>query len=337
MGEPAPVVYLLFGEDEFGISESIVKMRTLLGDPATADLNTSHLDGRSFSLDELENIALAIPFLASRRLIILTHPCARMQSKDQRTKFTQLLDRIPASTALVLVEYHKLTDDRARQKGNLHWLEEWATDASDRAYVRYFPPLTGEGMVRWILDRAKAAGGQFTTQAAVVLANLIGDDPRLADQEVDKLLAYVGYARPVEADDVETLTPSAARVKDFALVNALRKRDGRQAQAILHRQLAEENPILIFHSIVHQFRQLLLAREVLDSGGDNKEVARQLDIHPYAARLAAEHARYLTLHSLEAIYRDLLDLDEAIKTGQMSSELALDTLVIKVTDQLDSH
>ena len=67
-------------------------------------------------------------------------------------------------------------------------------------------------------------GGQITPQAAVSLANQIGDDTRLASQEITKLLTYVNFARPVDVDDVEHLTPLTAKIGDFELVNALRDR-----------------------------------------------------------------------------------------------------------------
>jgi DNA polymerase-3 subunit delta len=327
----SPVVYLLDGEDEFGIAEFLSKLQAKLGDPTTADMDTTRLDGHLSSLNELTGAVLAMPFLASRRLVILTHPTHRLTSPALRKKFTHLIDELPPATALVLVSDHLLTDDRNRKRGEVHWLEKYILSIGERAYIKHFPLPTGEAMVKWIQERAKAAGGQLTPQAATSLATLVGEDPRLADQEIHKLLAYVNYARPVEPDDVEHLTPTSARLKDFALVNALRSRDKRQAQAILHRMLEDDDPILILHNIVAQYRLLLIAREALDHGQREDEIARQLKMHPYPVRLAMDQARHFSLQALESIYHHLLDVDEAIKTGQMPGELALDRLIVELS------
>jgi len=273
----------------------------------------------------------AMPFLAPRRLVILTRPLAQIKTEDQRKKLRALLENIPPVAELVLVEDHLLTDERKRRKNEVHWLERWAAGQGERVVLRHCAVPTGEAMVQWIMARAKAHGGQFTPPAAAALASLVGDDPRLAGQEINKLVAYVNYARPVEPDDVESLTPLSARVPDFALVNALRARNAHQAHSILHRMLAEEDPIPLLHSIVYQFRILLLARELIDLRGQEDELVSQMKVHPYVARMAFEQARRFSLEDLEAIYHSLLDVDEAMKTGQMPGDLALEMLVTRLT------
>jgi DNA polymerase-3 subunit delta len=186
-------------------------------------------------------------------------------------------------------------------------------------------------MAKWIQEHAKSQGGEFTPQGAAALANQIGEDTRLATQEIIKLLTYVNYARPVDADDVEHLTPLVAKIGDFELVNALRERNGRKAQALLQRSLEENDPLQIFQSIVFQIRTLIIAREILDEHGTVNDFPKSLKISYYPARLAMESAPRFSIKFLELIYHRLLELDEATKTGQMDTELALELLVIELT------
>ena len=329
MSETPPTIYLLDGEDEYAIAEIIAQLSSKLGDAATAEMNTTRLDGGSASVEQIEAAARAMPFLAPRRLIILTRPAARLTTKPQRDRFLDLMNKLPASAAVVLVEPGNLTKERKDSKP--HWLVEWATNAGPRVFYRHCTLPKGDEMARWIQARAKTLSGTFTTQAAATLAGLVGEDPRLANQEIIKLLTYVNFARPVEMDDVQALTPLSAGVADFALLNALRNHDQRQAQSLLARMLAEEDAIPIFQSIVSQFRDLLLTREVLDGRGGVDDVVRLLHLHPYRAKLAVEHARRFSMEALESIYRRLLAVDTAIKSGQMPGDLALETLVIELT------
>jgi DNA polymerase-3 subunit delta len=341
VSETPPTIYLLDGEDEYAFAEFTSKLASKLGDPITAEMNTTRLDGNSTSLEQFESAARSMPFLAPRRLVIFYRPTTRLNSSTLRERFIRLLNELPASAAVVLIEPRSLTSEKERRDGKVHWLERWAVEAGNRVYFRHCALPTGEAMVRWIQERAKAtatqagqnnpAGSAFTPQAASTLADLVGDEPRLADQEIAKLLAYVNYARPVETEDVLSLTPLSARVGDFALVNALRAHDQRLAQSLLHRMLEEGDPILLFHSIVSQYRTLLLAREVKEEGGAANDVARLLKIKSYPAQLALENARRYTLPELEAIYHRLLDLDVGIKTGQVTPDLALEMLVIELT------
>lgn len=327
---PARVV-ILHGEDEFAIRGLIEEFVSALGDAGMVDLNTTRLDGRTHSLEDLLTAVNALPFLAAFRLVIFVNPLARLNLPAQQKRLQDALGKTPPSTCLVLVEYHLLTEDRERKKKRLHWLEKWALDHPGLAQVRAFPMPVGVGLARWIQDRAKSHAGEFTLQAANTLADQVGPEPGVLDQEVQKLLAYVNYNRPVEGDDVQHLTPKTARVADFALVNALRNRDGRQALGILHRELEEIDPIFLFHRVVNQFRQLLQVREILENRGREEDVIQMLKLHPYVAKMAIEHARRFSLADLEGIYQRLLEIDISMKSSGMEWELALDMLVTELT------
>ena len=149
MSETPPTVYLLDGDDEYAIAELISSLMGKLGDPTTAEMNTTRLDGKSASLDQIEAAARSMPFLAPRRLVILTHPVARLTTKPQRDRFLKLLGELPPSAAIVLVEPGSLTKDKDRRDGKLHWLERWARDAGPRVYYRHCALPSGEAIVRF--------------------------------------------------------------------------------------------------------------------------------------------------------------------------------------------
>jgi DNA polymerase-3 subunit delta len=331
--EEAPEIYLFDGDDEFAISESIDKIRIKLGDANIAEMNTTRLDGRSFSLNQLKDAVATVPFLASKRMVILTHPTTRLKDRSEQEEFINYLSAEKPTTKLVLVENEFLTSERDRKDGRLNWLEKWASSPQQakRVYIRHHAQPGGALMVKWIQEHVKTMGGQITSQAAVSLTNQIGDDTRLATQEITKLLTYVNFARPVDTDDVEHLTPLTAKIGDFELVNALRDRDQRKAQALLQRSLQEDDPLRIFQSIVFQIRVLIVARELLDERATINDIPKSLKIGYYPAKLAMESAPRYSSKFLELIYHRLLDLDEAIKTGQMDADLALELLVIELT------
>jgi DNA polymerase-3 subunit delta len=324
MAGEAPVVYLLYGEDEFGIASFLSELSARLGDAATASMNTTRLDGNTVSLEELRGATFALPFLASRRLVVSSNTLARLNSEELREKFIHLLEQLPASTALALVEQHKLADD--------HWMFAWARQAGSRAFVRRFSLYKEGDMAQWIQGQAKQSGGQISYAAARALARMVGTDTRLAYHEVQKLLAYVGYERPVEVEDVETLTVGVFNERIFALVDAMAAQDGKNASRLLRQFLEEEEPGYIMIMIVRQFRLLLLAREILDQGGIANEVKSRLKLRTdFEAGKITEQARRFSLQALEGVHRSLLDIDEAIKTGKIEDEVALDGMVAGFT------
>lgn len=371
MADEKPVVYILHGDDSFGLSKFIGGMIQKLGDPSLADLNITRLDGRTAAEDDLRTAVLSMPFLAERRLVIYNNPLARLNvkgarpsadeldpssgdapadeaepsrstggAKAARERFLSLLDGIPATTALVLA----VDDYLVRRKGEwvfevltpTHWLMKWARQAGGRAITREFLLPRVEEMPAWIRKQAQSLGGQFSSQGALALAEHIGSDTQAAAQEVNKLLTYVNFKRPVEVEDIELLTAQAGLVDVFKMVDALAERDASKTLKLLHGLLETSEPPEVFGMIVRQFRLLLQAREVLDEGGSLEQVQAEVidqkgKVHPYVARKLTGQAAHFSLEGLAAIHRRLLEIDLAIKTSQMTFEYAMDTLIAEMT------
>jgi len=156
-------------------------------------------------------------------------------------------------------------------------------------------------------------------------------DTRQAGMEIAKLLAYVNWARPVTVSDVEAVCIVTSQQSVFDFVDALSNGNGKVAQRLLHRLLESEDPFSLWGMVVRQFRLLLQAREILDGRGDKNDVARALGVHPFVAEKTTQQAGRFSVESLEYIFHKLLAIDEGVKTGQVTLDLALDTLVVELT------
>jgi DNA polymerase III delta subunit len=252
-----PTIYILHGDDDQAIGEFLNQLRAKLGDPATAELNTTTLDAKGLSLANLRVACLTAPFLAKRRLVILEgflsalsarrgkvqseaadEPDAEADSspagKEILKEFLAFLPQVPFSTALVLAEKRLLPAS--------HPVLKWASGAEATAYVREFLPPRGNALPDWILQRAHSQGGEFTPAAAQLLAAVAGDDPRTLSQEIVKLLTYANYSRAVTPQDVSALTPESALTGIFEMVDSIGSRDGSRALRLLRSKSTPSSP-----------------------------------------------------------------------------------------------
>ncbi|MCL4257785.1 MAG: DNA polymerase III subunit delta [Anaerolineales bacterium] len=320
-----PSVYIFMGEDDTAIREEIAKLSRKLGDPATAEMNTSRLEPGA-NLDALRRAALAAPFLAERRLVIAQQTVKTFNAADARGRFTEFLNEVPASTALVLLETTVFEDK--------HWLMKWADAAEGRAFVREFNLPQGAQLASWLSQRAKELGGELQPQAAAALAQMQATDKAAAEQELDKLLAYANYSRPITAADVQAVSlPSGEHGDFFALADALSAANGQRAMQALLPLLEERDLILLYFSMVGHFRGLLQSRDLLDAGLGEADIAKQLGMHPYRAKKLSAQARQFSAISLQRIYARLLEYDEQIKTGEMEPRLAMQAFVAELSVQ----
>jgi len=322
MSESSSII-LLHGTDEFAIASHLNELRAAMGDPSTAEMNIAKFDGHAgLDFEALNTAVNAIPFLAARRLVILAHPVAAFSSPSLRKKFNTLLANLPPTTTLALAEYDFLKDD--------HWLMKWARSSMGKAKILVCMMPRRWEMAGWIQQETNKQGGKIEGLAAGRLAEMVGEDTGIAAQEIKKLLTYVNYARPVSATDVEQVSIVSAQGSVFDLVDALGTGNGQKAQKMLHQLLESEAPFSLWGMVIRQFRLLLLAREVIESGGSQKEVEKALGIHSYVAQKVYDQARQFSMSALEAVYHRLLAIDEEAKTGQVPLDLALDMLVVEL-------
>jgi DNA polymerase III subunit delta len=328
MVQDAPVVYLLHGEDEFAITQYIAGIQAKLGDPALIELNTTRLDGRSLTYSELEAAVSSLPFMGKRRLVLMANPMAYLSTAAVIERFKALIPRISPAVALVLYELRPFTTKKEKK---FLWLEKLPEGADGRVLLKQFPlPKSGE-MPNRIQTLVRDAGGQITAPAARLLASLIGENPRLAQQELNKLLAYVNYNRAVEEEDVQNLTADVGQGDIFEMVDAMGHRNGKRALQVLHRLLSETDAGSIYGMVVRQFRLLLLTWEILDQGGKQADVVRELKLHPFPSGKLIDQVRNFSIQDLEAIYHRLLDIDVAVKKGEIDTVLALDMFIAGTT------
>ncbi len=120
MASDKPTVYILRGDDREQIESRLNDFSARLGEPDMAEMNTSHLEGKSTSLNDLRSAALAMPFLTERRLVIMEdaiQPFSGRGKEKDREAFLVLLESLPPTTALVLV----IPDSKKYSKGSFKW------------------------------------------------------------------------------------------------------------------------------------------------------------------------------------------------------------------------
>jgi DNA polymerase-3 subunit delta len=316
-------VHLYYGTDEFAITSRVNEFHQAMGDATTAAMNTSRLDGRTVTEDDLNNAVNSMPFLAAQRLIIFANPSAHYTQASQQKKFLEFLKQVPGSANLILIESGPIKDT--------HWLVKWARNAGADVEARSYNMPKQREMPDWIIKEAQAQGGKIDRQAASRLAEMTGEDTRQASQEITKLLTYVDYKHAIELSDVEAVSIVTAQGNVFEMVDALGTGNGKKALASLHQLLESEEPFQLSGMIVRQFRLLLQAREVMDEKGNVQDVGKELGIAPYVAEKIYNQARGFKIEMLETIYHRLLQLDEDVKTGLMPIETALEIFVAEQT------
>ena len=329
------MLYILTGQDDFSLRQSLEKLKLALGDPSLLEANTTILDGHKVPPNELRTACGTLPFLAERRLIIVYGLLERFELRvkgGQRKKtagtserqgecksFATSISNLPDSTVLVLID------------GKIKSSNPLFKSLSSQAEVRTFPLLKNSRLRQWIKGRITQEGGSISPQAIELLAGLVGGNLWILASEISKLVLFTS-GRQIEEDDVKTLVSHTQQASVFTMVDAILEfRVGQAERALQELLQAGVAPAYLLFMLSRQVRRLLRAKELRKAGQSGEEIQDRLGISSeFAWRKTLEQAGRYSLSRLKELYLKLLEADLSIKTGKYDGQLALNVLAAEL-------
>lgn len=323
------MIIILHGENALQRRELLAAVVARSGlSPDFGEINTETLTD-SISAGELRRACLAIPFLGDVRVVIVREALAKLKG-DEAQAVAELLPDVPPTTWLIFDEGHALPKK--------HPMLSAAVGLGAEVTACGLPDT--RDLPQWIRQRVERYGGKIDSRAAALLAQNIGANLLLLDQEIQKLLLYVWEDTSTVAEDasitVEDVNVMVPYIQSadviFQMVDALGQRDARLAATHLHRLLdVGEHPLAILGMVVRQFRLLIQVRWMSDRRQTQPQIVSHLKLHPYVvSKVYSQAARFSAVQLREA-YRLLYRTDVAIKRGEMPADMALDLLVAQLT------
>lgn len=314
-----PMLYLLYGSDEFARSEALKAFRDAIP-PDLLSLNSSTLEGRKLKIQELAVACEAIPFLAERRLVIVHDALKNIKAGKDRDELRAYLDRVPETCDLVFVE----SEEFDKRSTIFTYLKKHGS-------LQEFLPRQGAELLRWLSDRAKQSGVRLTRDVAQHMVDYVGNDTRTLVTELEKLVTYVGQGGQITGDTVNLLVQDTQEHNLFAFIDDLSQRRRGAALQGIHDLLADgQPPPYILFMLARQVRILLSVQELANQRMRANDIASNLRQKPFVVRKALEQVRAFRADELCTMHDRLLDMDHAVKTGRLSAEVALDIFVLEV-------
>lgn len=323
-------VRILHGDDEETIRTILAGIEADQRATGMSELNFQVLDGKSVGEEAFSNAVYAMPFIADRRIVVLTNPLSMAGGRDGNRRFTELLGSIPETTCLVPV----IPDSFERKDWVAlpvkSFLRKWVADHPGYAVIETHARPDLNGMRSWITAKTAELGGEIEPGAVRLLIGMLGNDTGEIRQALDKLLLYVDFKRPIDESDVSELVSANTSVNIFSMIDELVAGNAKSSLSKLH-QLADEQDIPgLLAMITRQFRLLLQAREILDEGGDGRRIGKELGQVDFVANKLANQARAFTMGRLRSLYGELVAIDRTVKSSQSDPLIALDLFVVGI-------
>lgn len=325
-------IYLFYGEEGYLKKQYRDKLKQALteseggmsmgGMGGGSDMNFTAFEGKDINPKEVIDLAETLPFFADRRVILIENSGFFKNSCEDLAEY--LTEPAPA-TCFLFVEDE--VDKRSKM---------YKTVKKDGRIVE-FATQSEELITRWILSRLKKEGKNITGSVMQLFLSKTGTDMGNIDRELEKLICYTLDKDVIEAEDVEAIATEQTTNKIFDMVNAIAEHNQTRALDLYYDLLTlKEPPMRIMYLITRQFNILLSIRDMARKGLDQQTMAQKAGIPPFAVRRNLTQAKGFTLEQLKDAIKEGVELEEAVKTGRMNDQMAVELFIMKYSNAKNS-
>ena len=269
-----------------------------------SDMALERVDGSEAEFQKIYDALTSLPFLASKKLVVLRSPSV---NKEFVEKAETLLKNLSESTELVLIEL------KFDKRSSLYKLLKKVTD------FREFDELDTNSLARWLTERAKEQGREITPPDARFLVERVGLNQQMLASELDKLLLYDSK---ISRQNIELLSEPTPQSTIFELLDAALAGNSKKALELYDEQRAlKVEPLQIVAMLAWQLHVLALIQAA--GSRSASQVASEAKLNPYVVNKSFSIAKRLSPVQIKTLVKDLLTLDVRLKSESIDPDEAL--------------
>jgi len=312
--------YLFYGPEDFWIEITLDAIKKALIPDSLKEFNLETLYGGEISAAEVISRASLLPFMSSRRLVIVR--ATQSFTKGELDRFVPYVENPVDSTCIIWVwtkaELSHVLCKRCRELGR----------------AVHFRKLSDRQVYSWIQKRADELGLVIERDAAAFLNQAVGNSLRDLFSELSKLSLRHPASR-IGVEQIKELATFSRLFTVFDVVDFVGRRDAPRALQALTRlfdaQGRDSSSVLgILGMLARQIRLLLKTKEGLKGTEGKGRVAERLRPLPqFVIEKCIAQERIWDESELEKALRRFYDADGLIRTGSRG-DLVLESLVFQL-------
>src|SRR3989344_4012286 len=193
-----------------------------------------------------------------------------------------------------------------------------------------FKPLSGLQLLAFAKKEFDKHEIKIKNEALEQLVIFCGNDLWRLSNEIIKLVAFKieDKNQEISLKEVEQMVNSEIETDIFRTIDAIARKNKKQALSLLHKHLEDGDSAPYLLSMINfQFRNLLIVKDLLEKRTQYHLIARKAGIHPFVLKKSYELCGRFTLSEIKKIYQRIFLADFNIKTGKIEPQTALDVVI----------
>jgi DNA polymerase III delta subunit len=278
------------------------------------DFGLERIDGEEAAYDRMRESLESMPFLASKKLVVLRAPSANKQFVEHAEK---LLSSVTEDTDVLIVE-PKL-DKRLSYYKYLKKHTEY----------QEYNELDEMGLSKWLAAQAKEQGGALSTADARYIIDRIGVGQQRLSNELAKLLAY---NPSITRESIELLVEMTPQSTIFELLDAAFA--GKPARALALYDEQRKSGVEAQQITAMLGWQLHIVAVVKMAGDrDPTLIAKEAKLNPFVVRKTSAVTRSLSVLALKKLVSAALNLDIRLKSSAIDADEAARLFILQLAEK----
>ena len=310
-------LYLFYGTDLTRVGSA---RKRLISRAKSEGSGPELVEGDACTPSLLADQILAAPLSVGRRYIVAdgvdTFKAGEMKPLEKAVA------AIPEDTTLVML-------GRGKTVARLVKLVE-----AGGGEVRKFDAPKPWELPDWVIRSAKEIGMELDRAGAEELVTCVGTNQERLARELEKIETAIGGGT-VGREQVRELASGQMQFNAYEIGGALLSRERERALRLCDESLdSGEDPFKLVNLLARQLRNVLAARNLLESGHAAKEVQVKLRLSPYAVKHVMKQAKGADVGWLKQTVSSLAELEYSVKGGgSVDSATSLVTCLARAVDQ----
>ncbi|MEX0934532.1 MAG: DNA polymerase III subunit delta [Candidatus Saccharimonadales bacterium] len=304
------MVYFFYGDNTYAAKEQISKLIERYHNSMGSDFGLSRFESDA-DIDSVVASLTSLPMLANNSLVIIEHPS---KNKAMISAIEANIDRVPDETVVVI--YDPEVDKRSK----------WYKFIKNVAKNQEFTVKSEGALINWLQRYAKDQGFNIDSKLSRKLIDKVGSDQWRLSREIDKLASI----EDISEEHIDALVLPNPRHTIFELIDVLSSGDIASGLSY-YDDLKQQNihDLEILTMLGWQLRNLIV---VAHSGNSpDHQIAKEHGINPYVVSKSRRVLRNTPVKYLENAYKQVIEADYSIKTGQSSdSSSVLERVMLNI-------
>lgn len=297
------MIYLIEGENNY---EAFREYKKLIASFSKDGFEVIRLSDERDNLSEKINLTQNMGMF-SKKTVYLVDSFDDL-SKDQQERLKQV------GTNTELIIYYQ---------GNFDKRTNFYKSIKKSGKVSSFAQLKGAKLENWTRQKIRDLGLGISPEDLNFLLLRLGENQSIQHSELSKLKIFTEEGGVLDREAIKMLICDNAQVSVWELVDYLLERQKAKSLRQLDQILQDTEYEQIVGLLVSQLRYLYIALNT-----SSKDQMVELKVHPFVASKIRVRARNFSIEKLKKLYRKIVDMEIAVKSGKIDKALALDFLVL---------